>query len=296
MPTDKNATRKGRVFVDYHKYWVYNLLMKILELQKHINSLRQLLLSELSVLKTVTQHTFDGRAGETKILLASACTTGTAIFELSKKPEYFYTETMMLSRSLIEKLTNFCYLQVCEDKEFRNFKIHPYYRTYHNFEKIKYAGQKSIKLKFDGKDSYKNNHLISEALKSFSESNPTLNWSSKNIDLKISVIEKKTNIAVEFFLMNTLTIYSNASEALHGSLYGCTFHLGLYEPNIDHKDATKVEINLLKNLALLYAQLGSIIHEVIKYLASTNNIQESLLNSEKNSKQVLMLIKTIFEN
>ncbi len=256
--------------------------------------LRKCLSLQLVVLKKLAKHNFIGRAEEVKILLASACTTGTAIFELGKRPDYFYAEMMMLGRSFIEKLTNFCYLNVCDSSEYEKFLIHPFYRMYHNFDRSKRAGGKSIGLRFSGKNSLRNDPKIVKALSTFSETDPRKNWSEKNIDQKVAIIAAKTNIDVEFFLINTLSIYSNASEALHGSLYGCAFHIGVFDPNIDHRNQKTVENNLLKNTALLFAQLSSMINEVIKFLSQESQSEPLLKDSNNISQQTVELMEKIF--
>ena len=94
--------------------------------------------------------------------------------------------------------------------------------------------------------------------------------------------------------MNTLTIYTNASEALHGSLLGCVLATGAYSLGLNTKNIQDVYENLYKNTALLYVQLGSIIHEVIKLL-SENNL-ELFEESNKTEKIAVTKMEQIFKN
>jgi hypothetical protein len=259
------------------------------------NELRECFLFELSILKNLFKAKLPEKAEKSRILLGSLCTTGTAIYELSEKPEYFYCETIMLARSFIEKMTNFCYLNICEKEEYERFFLHPYYRTYHNSDKSKHAKDKKISLQFSGRNELKTIPKVAEALKVFSEKDPRMNWSNRSIDEKISLIAEKTDIRIEFFLMNTLTIYSNASEALHGSLYGCTFGIGTYQPNSSNKDPKEVEKTILENTALLFAQLISMSHETVEFLAQRIPLKHALDNSTKASNEALRIMKLIFE-
>jgi len=213
---------------------------------------------------------------------------------MSEKPEYFYAETVMLARSFIEKMTNFCYLQVCDDEEYNKFLLHPYYRAFHNADKTKHAGEVKIQLKFAGKSDLKAMPVVSEALSIFSETNPRLNWSTFSLDEKVALLSARSSISPEFFLMNTLTIYSDASEALHGSLYGCALPTGKYIPGGSFGDVDAQRENILKNIALLYVQLGSLIHEMLKIFPENESVKELLIESNENHKNATALMKKIF--
>jgi hypothetical protein len=264
-----------------------DLKLLVEELSKH-------LLAELSVLKGLCSLNLNERAQSTKIVIATACTTGTAIYELSKRPEYFYSETIMLSRSFIEKMTNFCYLQICDESEYERFLIHPLYRTFHNSERSKVAGMHSIGLSFSGKSEMTKDPKMQRALAIFSETNPKLNWSSLGIDKKVTLLAERSKVSVEFFLMNTLTLYSDASEALHGSLYGCALPTRIYTPGENHKDVPAVERSLLRNIALLYVQMGSLIHETLKMFPDVIGIDQLIEGSKKNHEYAIQIMKLIF--
>ena len=82
--------------------------------------------AQLCLLRKACESNITGKAQEVKILLASACSTGTSLVILGDKPEYFYLESMMLSRSFLEKIINYCYLQICSDSEYEKFLLHPW--------------------------------------------------------------------------------------------------------------------------------------------------------------------------
>lgn len=264
-----------------------DLNLLIAELGKH-------LLAELSILKGLCTLDLNERAQNTKIVIASACSTGTAIHELSRKPEYFYSETIMLSRSFVEKMTNFCYLQICDESEYERFLLHPLYRAFHNAERSKVAGAHSIGLNFSGRAEMSKDPNIQRALVTFSDSNSKLNWSNSGIDKKVALIAERSKLSVEFFLMNTLTLYSDASEALHGSLYGCALPTRAYIPGESHKDVSIVEKNLLKNIALLYVQMGSLIHETLRMFPDVEGVKELIDGSKKNHEYAIQVMKVIF--
>jgi len=268
--------------------------IKIEDLKLLVNELRQYFLAQLILLKGVCDSPLIGRAPKVKIVLVSSRSTGIAIHKLGESPEYFYSEMIMLSRSLIEKITNFTYLQVADKDEYRKFLLHPYYRAFHNSDKSKYTTNAKISIAYSGKEELKNIPKIAEALDVFSETDSKKDWSSKNVDKKISAISEKTKIKTEFFLMNTLTVYSNASEALHGSFYGCALATGAFTPGVNIKDLDSVNRNVLKNTALLYVQLGTMIDEVINFLSKKNKISSIRNASRKNQEISISVMKVIF--
>jgi len=274
---------------------------KIDDLEKselYLSELRKFFWCQLTILRRLLECKLKGRAEEVKIVLGSSCCTGWAIYELGEDYERYYTEMMMLARSFIEKIINFCYVMVCNETEYKKFLLHPLYRAYHQMEKSKHAGNVKLEIKFSGRHLIKNNPKASEALRLFSESNPRKDWTDKNLDKKVAVLKTKTNLNIGIFLMNTLTIYSTASEALHGSLYGCSFHTGAYDPTLNILDRKEIDINLIKNTALLYVQLGSMIHEVIKYvvmdITKDTKFSDLVNGSQENEKKAVSIMKILF--
>jgi len=258
------------------------------EISKHLNNF---LLSQSSILKGVVSQKLDKRAEEVKIVLASGCNTVTAIAELGRKEEYFYNEVVMLSRSFIEKIINFCYLMVCDDKDFEKFMLHPLYKSYKNLDRSRWTKKQKLSIEFKGKMDIEKNPTLKKALRIFPKDK--MNWTNLDINKRVNYIGEKTDINVGIFLLNTLSIYSDASEALHGSLYGCSFHTFAFDPTIDHANKEEVEKNLQKNITLLYWQLGAMIHEVVKFLSKKNNLQEFLEGSSKNNENTLRIMKKI---
>jgi len=279
-----------------------NRRQKLDELEKsklYLSELRKFFWCQLTILKGLCNARLKGRAEEIKIVIGSSCCTGWAIYELGEDYERYYAEMMMLARSFIEKIINFCYVMACNEREYKKFLLHPLYRAYHQMEKSKHAGNVKLEIKFSGRHLIKNNPKVSEALMLFSESDPRKNWTDKNLDKKVAVLKTKTNLNIGIFLMNTLTIYSTASEALHGSLYGCSFHTGAYDPTLNILDRKEIDINLIKNTALLYVQLGSMIHEVIKYvvmdITKDTKFSDLVNGSQENEKRAVGIMNMLFD-
>lgn len=260
------------------------------------NEMRQCFENQLNLLKMLLKQKFENeRLHSLRIVPASSCSTGAAICDLGKHPEYYFAEMVMLARSFIEKTTNYCYLILCDEDEYRNYITHPYYRMFHNLDREKSAGNLKLSLRMEGRERLKTHPQIAEALARFSETNPKKNWSEKSIDQKVLLIHKRSKVRVEFYLMNTLTIYSNASEALHGSLYGSAFHLGTFEPGGDPANPEWVREKIKKETVLLFAQLSSMLAETLKLVGIFQPIEDILQKSKVTEEKTLTLMKSVFE-
>lgn len=263
-------------------------------LELHVSQLGKLFLEELMLLRLYCKANLTGRAKEVRIVAASACSTGNAIHILSEKPEYFYAETVMLARSYVEKMVNFVYLHACDDDEYERFLLHPLYRAYHNADKSKFAGQQKIGITYSGREQMKLDSRMQQALSIFSETNSKLSWSKLGIDQKIAIIKDRSKVSTAFFLLNTLTIYSDASEALHGSLYGCALPTKAYIPGSNTSNTEVINKSLLQDIALMYVQMSSLIHELLKISTEVEGIQTLLEKSTEFQKEAVSTLKKMF--
>ena len=93
--------------------------------------------AELMMLKEVIPKITDERQTKAALLLISCTQTGAALLQLANQTDSFTTESIMLSRAFMEKITNFCYVSICDEKEYRAFILHPIYKHYHYVGSIK---------------------------------------------------------------------------------------------------------------------------------------------------------------
>lgn len=85
--------------------------------------------SELMLLKEVIPKITYDRLVKAAVLLLSCGQTGAALLQLANQTDTFTRESAMLARAFMETITNFCYVGVCDDKEYRAFVLHPIYNA-----------------------------------------------------------------------------------------------------------------------------------------------------------------------
>lgn len=92
----------------------------------------QFFAAELMLLKGAVPKIADERLAKASVLLISCGQTGAALLQLACQTDTYTTQAAMLARAFMETITNFCYVGVCDEKEYRAFILHPIYKHYHN--------------------------------------------------------------------------------------------------------------------------------------------------------------------
>ncbi len=239
----------------------------------------------------------DKKIAKTATLLLSAGHTGGAILELSDRTESFTGELVMLTRSFLEKVTNFCYASICDDKEYRAFILHPIYKHYHIIGEprtLRELGNDDEKVAARKKEqeSLRKLPIVQEALAIFSETKPNLRWTKTTVEQRIGVIRKWGEMLDDFFFLSWYQYFSDASEALHGSLYGCTFHTGVFAPGFGHVEDKEEAVNkkLYKESTCVLLQMGMLIHESFTLISYSSDIGELWKHSYDNRGNALNLL------
>lgn len=274
-----------------------------LENLKHYhNEAIQFFGSELILLKESIPKITDDRISKTATLLVSGGQTGAAFLQLASQVECFTGESVMLARSFMETVTNFCYASVCDEKEYRSFILHPIYKYYHNvghhlMDEINDYNtyHEHVDALIKKREKLKEIPIVQEALAMFSETKPNLTWTKKSLNERIKALEEWGKFLDPFFSLNKLQYYSDASEALHGSLYGCTYDLGIFDPDFDHTNEEELYKKLYRDNACMILYLGNIIHESLTLIKYSNDIRKIWEYSYENRKRALNLLCHIQE-
>lgn len=256
--------------------------------------------AELMMLKDVLDLITDEKHKEITIILMSAGQTGAALLQLASQVDVFTDESTMLARSFIEKLTNFCYLSVCEEGEYKRYRLHATYKHYHLIGSMNWEDniENYDKYRADKEEEQKRLRQIpeiQEALKLFSETNQNLNWTKKPISERIKVLEKWGKMLDVFFFINKDYLYAKASESLHGTLFGCGYLLGFEQYKYGSTDPDYVHKKLYRGSTSLLLHLGFLIHETFTVFHYTNAIQELWDRSYVNRNQAFNLLYHVLE-
>lgn len=255
--------------------------------------------AQLSILKGVVHEIKDDKLAKAGILLLHAEHTGTSILLLLKQHNDPVSQCAMLARSFLETITNFCYIGICDEKEYRKFLLHPIYKQYHNTGMISidenFEEDRGIAKRNERQSKLKEVDIVKEALDLFSEVKQDMPWSNKKLYEKIAELEKWGKMFDVFFTIAKSQYYSDASEAIHGSLYGSTYHIGGFEPGFDPTNTEELNKKQLKENACMLLHLGMLINEVLTLISYTSEIEEFRRHSHSNLRGGLGLLMHIWE-
>jgi hypothetical protein len=260
----------------------------------------QFFAAQLSIIKAVLPKITDDRLAKTSTLLMSSSNTGAALLILAEQTDSFTSETVMLARSFMEKLTNFCYASICDEQEYRAFILHPIYKQYHN-ARTPILGddptlwKENYEVINQKQEGLKKIAIVKEALSIFSETNGNKPWTKKTMIQRIDAIEKWGKLFDSFFVISKYEYYADASEALHGSLYGCTLNIGSFEPGFNPLDKEALEKRNLKNTTSMLLHLGLLLNECFKLVSYTTDIEDIFDHSYRNFVNALNLLFHVME-
>ena len=270
------------------------------DLKRYHNEATQFFGSQLLLLKEVIPKIKDDRTAKAATLLISCGQTGAAVLQLANQTDTFTSQAAMLARAFMETITNFCYVCICDETEYRRFILHPVYKHYHNivFPKIEDDTELMIEKYEERKEKQKELKkiaVVQEALAMFSETKSYKPWTNTKLHERIEAIEKWGKLMDFFFTINKIQYYSDASEALHGSLYGCTYNLGLFDHDFDRNKEGEFDKKMFKDSACVMLHLGMLIHESFTLISYTSDIKKIWRYSYDNRTQALNLLFHILE-
>ena len=157
----------------------------------------------------------------------------------------------VISRALLERVINFSYLLYAPEQEYSSFVEYTKNKAARSLSrKIEIDGVEKVSLNF-ASDDYQLSEDYVRAVEQFTSANgrEIHRWTKLNIDKRADFLDKKSG---KNLLLHVLAIYADASEALHGTLYGALFHLGVFNPSSDMRDQDSVDRQRYANLSFLY--------------------------------------------
>ena len=138
-------------------------------------------------------------------------------------------QAYIVSRALIERATNYCFLQICSDEQYSDYLDYSLNKAGRRVDRAIEANgvvQAKIYLK-DGLLVLPTEIQAAIAKFTSQRGGEKTRWTAVPLQDRAAAIE--TKIGGTGLFMSLLTIYADASEASHGTLYGALFHLGTYD-------------------------------------------------------------------
>lgn len=177
-------------------------------------------------------------------------------------------QAYIISRALLERLSNFCFLQLCTDEEFEDYVDYTLNKAVRRQNRTIEANGKTvarIALK-DGSLELPPELLAAVAKFTSERGREKTRWTTVSLPDRVAVVEAKLGGTGLF--VSLLAIYSDASEALHGTLYGAAFHLGAYDVGSVPNSQEALDRHRNETLSCLYLMAGGAIDTMVSLLGS----------------------------
>lgn len=204
---------------------IYSLYIeKFKPVEEYFTSQTELVWKLISLLD---KHGLPGRRDKPDALLFSLLTHFGAISKLVQNG--YIPEAYPLARSFFEKCVNYCYLNICSENEYEN--------------QLSWTRQKMVRAIYTKQKAFKNiNHEIplpelseiikvNDDLKKFTgkRGGEKYGWTEVSIYKRIQLIKNSLDsFPIEMYLLTMNRFYEDASEVIHGTLYGSLFYTGIF--------------------------------------------------------------------
>jgi hypothetical protein len=172
-------------------------------------------------------------------------------------------EAHMMARALLERIVNYIFLLYCDEEDHKKYLLYTKQKSYRNLKKNIKVGKLIAELKWTGKLSLENDPELQKAINLFtSKRGKTITrWRSKSLPEMLNILYQKTDIDIKPLMLGLLAIYDDASEALHGTLYGTIFQIGIFTRG-NLKTKKQIISSVHGQLSMLLLALGACINSL----------------------------------
>ena len=233
--------------------------------QEFTNQLFQYYIKQSDLLQELYKYQFDKLEAEPNervdslyLLLFSMHDTAEAVGILIANQKI--NEAYMMARALLERIINYIFLLYCDEEDYKKYLSYTKQKSYRNLKKNVKAGKLIAELKWTGKLTLENDPDLQKAINLFtSKRGKTITrWRGKSLPEMLNVLSQETDIDIKPLMLGLLAIYDDASEALHGTLYGTIFQIGLFTRG-DIGTKSQIVSSVHGQLSMLLLALGTCI-------------------------------------
>lgn len=225
--------------------------------------------NQIALLENLYQYQFTEleyldktRLGTLYPLLFSIHHTGISISLLSR--HLHLKECYILARSFLESLVTYTYILSCDEEEYSRYLAYTKQKAYRVLDRSFTVGDSKVGLKWTGSVELEKEPELKKALELFTseKGKAKTRWTSHSLSEMLESIASRGGLEIGYLMFAILGIYDDASEALHGTLYGSIFHIGTFVgKTLASKDELKKTWN--ERFSALFLMLGSCIHTLI---------------------------------
>jgi len=241
---------------------------------------------------TELKHLDSTRLGTLYHLLFGIHHTGLSISLLSR--HLHLKECYILARSFLESLITYTYILYCDEEEYSRYLAYTKQKAYRVLNRSFTVGDSKVRLRWTSSIELEKEPELKKALELFTslKGKAKTRWTSHSLSQMLESIASRGGLEIGYLMFAILGIYDDASEALHGTLYGAIFHIGTFAGKIP---ASKNELKKTWNeqFSALFLMLGCCIHTLIYAFHKVAAVKRILKESTENLKAIGSTIKEI---
>lgn len=251
----------------------------------------------INLLEKTNDHIAVIRNRNTNPLSISIYENTRAIYLLAKHNQN--NEAWMIARSLLERIIVLNYLVAEGSGAFKDYLDYGTAYSYRLMEETTQVNDKVLSGKIKNKIDLDKDPDTKAAVDKFTRKNsgkPKQSWVSKTTLQMLKVIDEKSDINILPLMEGMNMLYPDASEALHGTMRGITFHYAHdphYGPNTEESMKKDYFGSLTTLLAIVIQLMYLEITESIKDEKKHHEEDKALTMYEKKAKKLLTKLQTI---
>ena len=214
-------------------------------------------------------------------LLFSIHSTGLSISILARHGRL--NECFMLARAFLERLINFIYLLFCDEDEYLRYLAHTKQKGFRMLNRSIEAGDLRAELRWSGSVDLNKERELKEAIDLFTseKGREITKWTSVALSDRLAIIAEKGGLKIGPLMFALLGIYQDASEALHGTLYGSVFHIGVFTKELPSRKSELAK-TYNEQFSMLFFALGVCVDSLVKAIHKVLPVNELQKRSQKN--------------
>lgn len=250
-------------------------------LLRTFKKMRKVLNSEIVLLRAAAKSGLSGRGSDTIPLLLALSDTAVCIDLLARSGAW--NDMTILARAFVERAVNACYLLVCDEMELQGYFQHAKQKAFRLLDRKIGGSAHTISLGFTGTPAPEGIPSLQEALGRYTSSSgkQITHWTKVTIIERINIISQRGKASPVPFLASVLYVYDQASEAIHGTLYGCTFHAGVWDPCSGVQTVDDAAEYNMDSILLLFFLFSLMIDELLALLMAFGDVVGMKAESEK---------------
>jgi len=196
-------------------------------------------------------------------------------------------DAYIIARALVERVITFLYLQCCDKDEFDNYIDYSTQKVVRKLDQSIQINDKSYTIKSGYQIDLDLSPKLKESVEKFTSKKSRreiTRWSKSSLVTKLEIIDRNSIIRDKDFsilLIAFNSIYDDASEAMHATMYGCTFHYGGILPGQHSATDDECEneaLQIMRHLMVLSALLVNI---TIIYVGNNLGLKDITKNMDE---------------